>query len=200
VFSKNGSKWAAVGFKFFLSHLLRPHWSWKTWRAILYLLSVFQVVCILFGENVWNNFREAVHGTKQVEKHYCKWFYFFFGQLSSRWGPLHSLALQVTSMEISLCKEYKGYWCLNRSRGSSVSIVSDYGLDDRAIEVRSPTGADFLASASRPALGPTQPLIQWLPGVERGRGVTLTTHLHLVPRLRMSRSYTSSPPHVYHGV
>jgi hypothetical protein len=28
----------------------------------------------------------------------------------------------------------------------------------------------------------------------RGRGVTLTTHSHLVPRSRMSRSYTSSPP------
>jgi hypothetical protein len=32
------------------------------------------------------------------------------------------------------------------SRGSSGSIVSDYGLDDWAIEVRSPTGADFSSS------------------------------------------------------
>jgi hypothetical protein len=31
--------------------------------------------------------------------------------------------------------------------GSSGSIVSDYGLDDRAIEVRSPTGADFSSSS-----------------------------------------------------
>jgi hypothetical protein len=30
---------------------------------------------------------------------------------------------------------------LKASRGSSVSIVSGYGLDDRAIEVRSPAGA-----------------------------------------------------------
>jgi hypothetical protein len=31
-----------------------------------------------------------------------------------------------------------------RSRGSSVSVVSNYGLDDRAIEVRSPAEAkDF---------------------------------------------------------
>jgi hypothetical protein len=30
------------------------------------------------------------------------------------------------------------------------------------------------------------------PGVKRGRGVTLTTHTHLVPRSRMSRSRTSS--------
>jgi hypothetical protein len=35
----------------------------------------------------------------------------------------------------------------SRRRGSSVSIVSDYGLDDRAIEVRSPAEAkDFSSS------------------------------------------------------
>jgi hypothetical protein len=51
-----------------------------------------------------------------------------------------------------------------------------------------------LAPASRPALGPTQPPIQRVPGVKRGRGVTLTTHPHLVPGLNMSRSYTFSPP------
>jgi hypothetical protein len=33
------------------------------------------------------------------------------------------------------------YTLLCSSRGSSVSIVSDYGLDDRAIEVRSPAEA-----------------------------------------------------------
>jgi hypothetical protein len=34
-----------------------------------------------------------------------------------------------------------------RSRGSSGSIVSDYRLDDRAIEVRSPTGAEYFSSS-----------------------------------------------------
>jgi hypothetical protein len=38
------------------------------------------------------------------------------------------------------------------------------------------------------------------PGVKRGRGVMLTTHPHLVPRLSMSRSYTSFPPRRLHGV
>jgi hypothetical protein len=37
------------------------------------------------------------------------------------------------------------------------------------------------------------------PGVKRGRGVTLTSHPHLVPRSKMSRSYIS-PPKNLHGV
>jgi hypothetical protein len=56
-----------------------------------------------------------------------------------------------------------------------------------------------LASVSRPALGSTQPPVQWVPGVlspglKRGQGATLTTHRPLVPRSWMSRSYTFSPP------
>jgi hypothetical protein len=43
-----------------------------------------------------------------------------------------------------------------------------------------------LASVSRPTLRPSQPPIHgyWgsFPGVKHGRGVTLTTHPHLVPR------------------
>jgi hypothetical protein len=73
--------------------------------------------------------------------------------------------------------------------------------DDRAIGVRSPAGAkDFSSvlcvqtgSGAHPAsctMGTGSPF----PGAKRGRGMTLTTHPHLVPRSRMSRSYTSSPP------
>jgi hypothetical protein len=56
-----------------------------------------------------------------------------------------------------------------------------------------------LAFLSRQAVGPTQTSVQWVLGVlsqeiKRGRGVTLTTHPHLVLRSWMGRSYTSSPP------
>jgi hypothetical protein len=91
--------------------------------------------------------------------------------------------------------------------GSSGSIVSDYGLDDRAIGVRSPAGAkDFscslcvqTGSGAHPAsctMGTGGPF----PGIKRGRGVMLTTHPYLVPRAWMSRSYTSCPPKRLHGV
>jgi hypothetical protein len=75
------------------------------------------------------------------------------------------------------------------SRVSSGSVVTDYGLDDRAIGVLSPAGAqDFSSilcvqtgSVAHPAsctIGTGGPF----SGARRGRGVMLTTHPHLVPR------------------
>jgi hypothetical protein len=117
-------------------------------------------------------------------------------------GLWPAVFISVPQYAIVFESRFKWHTCTSfRNRGSSVSIVSDYGLDDWAIGVRSPAEAkDFpLTSVSRPALRPAQPPVQWVPGilspgVKRGRGVTLTTHHHLVPRSRMSRSYISSPP------
>jgi hypothetical protein len=83
---------------------------------------------------------------------------------------------------------------------SSVSIVSGYGLDDRAIEVRYPAEANDISyslcvqtgSRAHPA-SCTMCTGGHFPGVKRGRGVTLITHPHLEPRSSMSRSYNLSP-------
>jgi hypothetical protein len=52
------------------------------------------------------------------------------------------------------------------SRDSSVGIALGYGLDDRGSRVRfsAGTGNFFFTTASRTALRPTQPPIQWVPG------------------------------------
>jgi hypothetical protein len=69
--------------------------------------------------------------------------------------------------------------------GSSVIIVSDYGLDDPMIEVRTQAeekGFFSLASGAHPTsctMGTGGPF----PRLKRGRGVSLTTHHHLVSRL-----------------
>jgi hypothetical protein len=83
-----------------------------------------------------------------------------------------------------------------------LSIVSGYGLDDRAIAVRSPAEVKgfFLQPLCPDRLWDQPSLLyngyrgSFPRELKRGRGVKLTTHPHLVPRSRMSRSYTSSPP------
>jgi hypothetical protein len=95
----------------------------------------------------------------------------------------------------------------SRNAGWNQRITSKaslcYGSENWTINMRD---AQKLEAAQmrflRPLLGLTrldrqrnpEPPVQWVPGVKRGSGVTLTTHPHLVPRSRMSRSYTSSPP------
>jgi hypothetical protein len=67
------------------------------------------------------------------------------------------------------------------------------GLDGPGIECRWRRNFPHL---SRPALGSTQPPVQWvprLPGVQSGRDVTLTPHPLLVPCPRKSRAISLLP-------
>jgi hypothetical protein len=55
---------------------------------------------------------------------------------------------------------------IHSSRGSSVSIVSTAWTTGRSEFDHRPTQKDFsLASVSRPGLVPTQPPVQWVPGL-----------------------------------
>jgi len=63
--------------------------------------------------------------------------------------------------------------------GSSVGIATDYGLDGPG----SNPGGDEIFRLSRPALGPTQPPVKWVPTLSGGGG-----------KVRPGRVADHSPP------
>jgi hypothetical protein len=94
---------------------------------------------------------------------------------------------------VSAGQEIPHFYVPEVGRDSAVSIATRYRLDVPGIQSR--WGRD-LPHPSRPALGPTQPPIQWVstsfPEVKRpGHGVNHPSHL--ASRLRKEYSYNSTP-------
>ena len=59
---------------------------------------------------------------------------------------------------------YLTLYMLTCGPGSSVGIATDYGLDVPG----SNPGGDEIFCPSRPALGPPQPPVKWVPVLSRG--------------------------------
>jgi hypothetical protein len=103
-------------------------------------------------------------------------------------------------------KPHSIHWTAHTLPGSSVSIVSWLWTgrlgDWSSIHGR---GKGFFLLCPDRLWGPPSLLYNGyrggpFSGAKRSRGVTLTIHSYLVPRSRMGRSYTSSPPKHHHGV
>jgi hypothetical protein len=90
-----------------------------------------------------------------------------------------------------------------RSWGSSVNIESRLWTGRPGFDSPQGQWCDYFlfTTASRPAVGRTQPSIQWdrtvFPSGWRGRSVKLSTHLDLMPRLRMRGAIPPLPQYVF---
>jgi hypothetical protein len=73
-----------------------------------------------------------------------------------------------------------------------IFLMLGYELEDRGFDYSQGLGIFLYTTASRPALGLTQPPIQWVPGA-LSLGVKLITSLHLVPRSRMRGAIPPAP-------
>jgi hypothetical protein len=84
---------------------------------------------------------------------------------------------------------------------SVVGIATGYGLDDRGVGYRVPVESRIFSASSRPALGPTQPPIQWVPGALSPGVKRLEREADHSPpasaEVKKIWIYTSTPPYAF---
>jgi hypothetical protein len=89
------------------------------------------------------------------------------------------------------------------SRDSAVGIETGYGLDNQRVGFRVPVRVTnfFFSTSSRPALGPTQPPFQWLPGILTPRvkwqGREADHSFPASTEVRKMWIYTSTPAYAF---
>jgi hypothetical protein len=145
------------------------------------------------------------HGNKPFHKKWGGGGFLTSWVLASQEG-LCSMALVIRDMRYIFSSG------LNMSRNNFFQNTNNYyrtegyGLNDRGSMVRFPRGLGIFLfiTASRTALGPTQPPIQWVPGtlsLEVKRPAREADHSPTSSAdVKNSWSYTSTPPIRLHGV
>jgi hypothetical protein len=117
-------------------------------------------------------------------------------------APPSPISFQSPQQVLGRIYDYNFLLNFDVTTGNTVSLyimwLSWYedGLRAELLEFDSRGGIFLVSTESRPSLGPTQSPIQWiLEALTREYsfwGVKLTTHLHLMPRSRMSEQYPHS--------
>jgi hypothetical protein len=88
-----------------------------------------------------------------------------------------------------------------KCRGSSVGIANDYGLERGHRSSPGRIKNFHFSVSSRPALGPTQPFMQWVPGILslglRQKRLEADHSSRVTTKVKKTLIYTSTPPFVF---